>query len=69
MIVKVQRSLFSSSGTDTVLIYDQLRLHTETRQFTKDLERKMKGSYKCYFYATMRKGRLELGEPASAQNW
>lgn len=69
MIVKVQRSLFSSTGTDTVLVYDKNRTITEVLPITKELTRKLGGSYKRYFHAEMRHGQLVLGCPAADQNW
>lgn len=69
MIVKVQRSIVSSTGADTVLIYNQSRSHMETRQLTRGLVRKMKNSSKCYFHARVHEGHLVLGKTAPEQNW
>lgn len=69
MIIKAQRSIASSDGMDTVLLYNQSRSHTEVRRLTKALERKMKGSYKCYFHAKMCEGQLVLGRIAREQRW
>ena len=69
MIVKVQRSLFSSGGQETVFIYDQSRSINVVLPMSKKLLRKLDGSYKRYFHADLRHGRLELGRPAAEQNW
>lgn len=69
MIVKVQRSISSSAGVDTVLIYDQARTHLEVRALDKELTQKMGSAYKCYFQAELHKGSLKLGKRTRSQNW
>lgn len=69
MIVKMQRSLFSDNGQETVLIYDQSRTIHVVLPASRDLLRKLDGYDKRYFHAKLRHGRLELGRPAAEQNW
>lgn len=68
-IVKVQRSLFSSTGTSTVLIYDCTRSVRLERPLDNALARRMNGAYKCYFWAELRGNHLILGRKAPAQDW
>ena len=69
MIVKVQRSLYSSDGKDSVLIYDRDRTVIETRPLTEDIGRKLGEANKRYFYATVYNDQLQLGSIAPTPDW
>lgn len=68
-IVKVQRSLFSNTGTSMVLIYDRTRSVQLERPLDNALAHRMHGAYKCYFWAELRGNNLILGRKVPVQYW
>lgn len=69
MIVKVQRSLYSSNGESSVLIYDRNHTVTEVHPLTEELACKLGESNKRYFHATIQNGQLQLGSIAPTPDW
>lgn len=69
MIVKAQRSLYSSDGKASVLIYDRDRTVIEVHPLTEDLDRKLGESNRRFFHATVHNGRLRLGSIAPTPDW
>ena len=69
MIVKVQRSIPSGTGMDTVLIYDKTRTYTEVRALSREQAQKKGGVRKSYYQAELRRGYLKLGKRIHPDNW
>jgi len=72
VIVKVQKSLFSSDGTCTVLIYDETRKHTLQMECPSELAEYMGDEPKMYFEAlvpTKGAGFIELQGQVDEQDW
>lgn len=70
MIVKVQLSLFSSSETRIVLVYNKNRKYLWEGEVTKEIEQVMNGQVKAFFYAKINKeNKFELIGKAPWQTW
>lgn len=69
-IVKVQRSLASSDGADTILIYDFDENVSAEFEATDDILKMLDGRVKAFFYAHLDKdGGLVLDGIAPWQGW
>lgn len=68
-IVKVQVPIIGAR--DQVLVYAHGRVRVVQMRLTEELQAKMKGEYKAFFYAEWLGSRLGwvIGEPAPWQSW
>lgn len=69
MIVKIQKSLFSSAGGGMMLIYNEQRSLMMQRPLTARISRLLGDASKGYFHATVRGGSLYVLGRAPDQNW
>lgn len=70
LIVKVQRSLMSSDGSDTILIYDEDENVSAEFEATDEILKMLDGQPKAFFYAHLDKdGGLVLDGKAPWQGW
>lgn len=71
-IVKVQAPLFSSDGSNLILIYDQAKTHTTQQEMTRDdVPKKKKLPPKSFYYAKWDalRGKWQLVWPAEDEFW
>lgn len=68
-IVKVQISLFTSEGAPQVLIYNKDESVMYTGDAPKDIKKKMRGQFKAFFFAEIKRRKLTLYNRAPAQSW
>ena len=69
-IVKIQRSLFSSAGESTVLIYDKSKSIYVVLPLGKDFLALLGNAPKGYFRASVdHTGMLHICEKVEEQNW
>lgn len=69
MIVKIQRSLFSSAAA-TVLIYNQSRTVCEQKPLSAEIQKLLCNDPKGYFRAHIdSNGNLRIGKRVPAQSW
>lgn len=69
MIVKIQRSLFSSPGISTMLIYDEGRSIMMQCPLTKQVAGFLGDAPKGYFYAKVNGDCLQVLGKAPDQGW
>lgn len=69
MIVKIQRSLFSSAGDGTMLIYNQDRSVMMQRPLTAQVSALLGNAPKGYFQVKVKGGSLKILGRAPDQNW
>lgn len=72
MIVKVQRSQFSSDGLKKILVYDESRKYmheTEDPETVEEIEAMMKGKQKAFFHAEIVDTEFHISHPAEWQDW
>lgn len=69
MIVKVQRSVASGTGGDTVLIYNRTRTHIDIQPLSDELREKMNGAYKCFFNANVQNGAIKVLDAVPMRDW
>lgn len=69
MIVKIQRSMFSSSGISTMLVYDEGRSIMMQRPLTKRVAKLLGDAPKGYFHAKMNGRSLQILGKAPDQSW
>jgi hypothetical protein len=68
-IVKVQVSIVTGAQKKQVLVYNEDRSLTFQDDASRGLIRRMGGSPKQYFWATLRDAEIHLGEAAPWQEW
>lgn len=70
MIVKVQRSISSSDGSERVLIYNRDRTIIYSEDITEEVKQLFPdGVYKLYFRATFQEGNLSLDHQVPQQDF
>lgn len=69
VIVKVQLSLASSDGAQSVLVYDEERVHVWEGEVSDDVREAMDGEPKKYFLADVSQPIIRLIEEVEAQGW
>lgn len=72
MIVKVQRSQFSSDGIRRILIYDETREYqyeTEDPNEISEIETAMHGAQKAFFHTELIDNEFHLSHLAEWQEW
>lgn len=69
MIVKIQRSLFSSAGGGAMLIYNQDRSVMMQRPLTAQVSALLGGAPKGYFHVKIKGGSLKILSRAPDQSW
>jgi len=72
IIVKVQKSMFTSDGSCSILIYDKTRKHTLEMDCPDELAEYMGDEPKMYFEALVPKegaGFIELQQEVAEQEW
>ena len=70
MIIKIQRSLFSSTGVSTMLIYDKRRSVQTVLPLDPAIDHALHGRAKGYFETRVTDGgKLVIGERVPDQDW
>lgn len=69
MIVKIQRSLFSSAGGGAMLIYNQDRSVMLQRPLTAQVSALLGDAPKGYFHVKVKGGSLKILGRAPDQSW